>query len=341
MATLEDRGRIEFARFFHETSPFVAEEIELGNEVGLGTLIAPLTTAEFLRNHLFSRAVRIPRAGAAKLSFFTLERFRALLSQQFTAGFALDANFRSSSKNSLFEVERAQVGHLLDAGATICATSIELIDPRLHALALRMKREIRFSGQIGVNCYLSPDGAGFTRHFDTKAVLIVQIEGKKKWKYCDEPAVPFPRRAARVARGAVELHKQGTVPIEDWELPAIAAQEEHEVVLSPGDVLCLPPGTWHEAQAIGYSLALTIACQPIPSFALFAQVLARRLDAVPHWRGGPPPTEDAQACPTVVRSHFAQSVNDLRQVISELDENDPALWQLWSAAVNTQRRGNG
>lgn len=327
---------LDFTRFFSDMA-----SVELPPDWSAGAdladLLRPLDLATFIRRQFLTTAVLVRGEGVSKIPWFTLERYRALLRRSAAPpGFTLDAHFRGSSHNSLFEIERRQIGPILSAGATVCATSIDLIDSGLQDLTRHIKEELSFTGQVGVNCYLSAHGAGFPRHFDTKAVIIFQLEGLKNWRYEETPAVPFPRRAGRVTHLGVELNKAGAAAVDEWEVAAEPLVEAQEVQLLPGDILCLPPGAWHEAKAEGYSLALTVACQPLQVFSLFSHLLGQRLDSRREWRAGTPPS--IGGCEDEVRHYFAERIQELKAEVANLDENDPALWDLWRSQIHKVAR---
>jgi hypothetical protein len=74
---------------------------------------------------------------------------------------------------------------------------------------------------------------------------------------------------------------------EEWEqLTPVRRTDLEHTVLEPGNLLCLPAGTWHAARAVDRSLALNVSISPADP----ARELARLLDPLlcddPLWRGG-------------------------------------------------------
>lgn len=135
-----------------------------------------------------------------------------------------------------------------ERGATICATSLEHVEPRVRALRDALAAQWPSPDQLIVNCYYSPEGQGFGTHYDPQSVWVMQIEGRKRWFYSTERAVAFPSDGIT----AMELRVNGSPQLK-------AAESMQEVELKPGDVLYLPPGTWHRAEARGDSLALSVS----------------------------------------------------------------------------------
>ena len=170
-----------------------------------------------------------------------------------------------------FPIKPDQAEHLLGAGMTICAGFLPETGP-LGSLLAGLRRDLLTPGKPYFNCYHSPDGHGFNLHIDDHPVLILQIEGTKAWRYSAVPGVVNPTRGFQFppGRAAVKLPwGYFTRPEPD----SLASVE-----LGPGDVLYLPPGTWHEARARGSSLALTLAYERVSATAVMRDAIADRLE---------------------------------------------------------------
>jgi ribosomal protein L16 Arg81 hydroxylase len=173
-----------------------------------------------------------------------------------------------------FNVKPEQVTEMLADGKTVCASLIDPQNPVLTAFLNRIARHFAVAGKFFFNSYLSPDGAGFGLHLDHHPVSILQIEGQKRWWYSPEPGlkevitnVSFPRD-----RDALKL---------PWVTVAKPREQDLcEVVLNPGDVLYMPKGTWHRAQAIGGSLGLTLAMESVVPLELLQAALLTHMNKV-------------------------------------------------------------
>lgn len=136
------------------------------------------------------------------------------------------------------------------AGATICGTGLEHACARLGSVSESLRKELGFTGDITVRGYHSPAGKGFGQHWDTRIVTTVQIEGSKRWFYGNRPATQRPLQCSPIPLSAQykdHLEKVGV----------------SEAFLLPGDVLFLPSGTIHWAEAGAPSFALNIAFEYI------------------------------------------------------------------------------
>jgi ribosomal protein L16 Arg81 hydroxylase len=136
---------------------------------------------------------------------------------------------------------------MFDAGATICATGLERACPKLADVSRSIREELRFSGQISFRAYYSPNGVGFSHHYDPRVVTNIQVAGKKKWWFANAPVAQFPLT-------------NSPVPIPDDFRDHLFDVGFKEIELAPGDLICLPAGTLHWAEASGgESLALNLA----------------------------------------------------------------------------------
>lgn len=218
-----------------------------------------------------------------------------------------------------------QAESMLANGKTVCATSIEQGDPRLAAFLSSIRKHFAVAGNFLFNCYLSPDGAGFDLHLDDHPVCVLQIEGRKRWWYSPEPAMP-------AVLSNISFPKDRT----SMQLPWVSVtrpreQDLSEVVLSPGDVLYLPKGSWHRAQAIGGSLALTMAMKSLSALELVQYALGPKLNNI-DFRSALPGywSEDAaKGIPTELEAAFETALHSLRQMLGSLTTSE--LFALWSA----------
>ena len=129
----------------------------------------------------------------------------------------------------------------LAAGATIVLQGLHRTWPPLVDFTRPLVDELGHPAQV--NAYVTPPSSqGFSPHYDTHDVFVVQVSGEKRW-IIHAPVHPGPgldrHRAAVAAAGAGE-------PVIDQ-------------VLRPGDALYLPRGWIHSATALGdTSIHLTV-----------------------------------------------------------------------------------
>jgi ribosomal protein L16 Arg81 hydroxylase len=118
----------------------------------------------------------------------------------------------------------------LAAGFSIVIVHLEEHVPALAAVCGDIKSQLLEGAFVGA-VITSGTGAGaFRIHYDPEDLLILQVEGTKRWQIFG-PAVSNP-----VRRMPKQAPPEGTEPIFDE-------------VLEPGDMLFVPGGNWHRCES--------------------------------------------------------------------------------------------
>ncbi|WP_097874696.1 cupin domain-containing protein [Streptomyces sp. ms184] len=173
---------------------------------------------------------------------------------------------------------------------------------------------------VQANAYVTPpQNRGFDAHYDVHDVFVLQIEGAKRW-VIHEPVLPDPLRdqpwtdhraavADRAAHGTPHL----------------------DTMLRPGDVLYLPRGWLHSAQAQGQvSIHLTLGVHAWTRYALAEHLTRAALAALgddPSMRRSLPLAEQASNGPDEPGgSNGTDAVLDLvrERLLAAVAEADPA-----------------
>ncbi|MFT6143805.1 MAG: hypothetical protein ACJAZO_001090 [Myxococcota bacterium] len=205
----------------------------------LQTLLAPLTVADFQRGALHRHAVH---------STGRPDRYQTLFNSK-----ALERLVNAGRDASHVRLYRSDTGFVaggtpsqtiqhLRSGAAIVVEEAEHWDVQLGSLAERLSAELDEPTRINIYA-TSPNAPGFPLHADTHDVLVLHVEGKKRWTVC-APTLPNPLYHP-------SLHPQ---------TPPSQIEPYLDVTLVPGDTLYIPRGHWHRAEAVdGPSLHLTVA----------------------------------------------------------------------------------
>jgi hypothetical protein len=146
---------------------------------------------------------------------------------------------------------------LYDAGMTVCIQELDADHPLLETLCDQIRQEAGYKHAVVCNAYLSPDKQGFGLHFDNHSVMILQLQGRKRWRFGRRPSFPSPPIGLHTNNydiHAFQYRAEGAL-----EIPHEGSKTLQEEILEPGDLLYLAPGTWHRAYGVGMSLALTLA----------------------------------------------------------------------------------
>jgi ribosomal protein L16 Arg81 hydroxylase len=136
--------------------------------------------------------------------------------------------------------EVAKIAAEYSQGATIALPALHRTWPALGELCDRL--QARFDHPAHANVYLTPGNtAGFTPHYDTHEVFVLQIAGCKRWSIYP-PGVELPHRS----QPFTPQMYSGRAPLA-------------EVELSDGDLLYLPRGFLHSTTtSSGFSAHVTI-----------------------------------------------------------------------------------
>jgi len=220
-------------------------------ESSLGWLLAPLTVETFLTEIWGQSHYHVSRNCAEY--FDTIFGGSASVDQLlglFRPDLSLVRLVRENDKKEPYHYRRsdggldvAGIGHDFADGYTIVLESIHRYVRAIASLLHAIEVELNFSTQV--NAYFTPpESQGFVPHYDEHDVLIMQIRGSKIWHLYDGIDVA-PRAALR--------HE----PVAADALPSPT-----DVLLEVGDVLYLPGGRVHAAEATSeVSVHLTVGVQ--------------------------------------------------------------------------------
>ncbi len=130
----------------------------------------------------------------------------------------------------------------MNHGFSLSVTRIDAYAPHLGALCQSIKSTLREQIKVGAIVTTGKGGA-FTLHYDPEDLIILQVEGRKRWKIFGPPVVnPI-------------VGMTQTAPPEDTLI--------FDEILEAGDFLFLPAGNWHRCEnESSRSLHLGIFFQP-------------------------------------------------------------------------------
>lgn len=205
----------------------------------LDDLLFPLNSDEFFEQYWERKPLHISRNQESYFaSLLSIKEVESILGSRLLR----EGDMRISKNGKLEDfanlrhkegfIDRNKVVQLYHSGSTLILEHLN----RYHDALGEMIQNLQSETHLGLrtNVYLTPArSTGFARHWDTHDVLILQVEGTKRWKIYSNP---------------IELPT-------DWQtkhqkkLLSKTATLVHEVDLQPGDVLYLPRGFVHSASA--------------------------------------------------------------------------------------------
>ena len=176
-------------------------------------LLAPISQETFFAEYWETKPLHISRANSAfYASLVTVRELDDLITSghlrypglqiakggQYVAPEVYTQNIRSGGENFTGILDLDRVSLEYQAGATITLPALQQVSKNIGDLACALESELDHAVQA--NAYLTPGGAtGFTPHYDTHEVFILQIGGEKHWCIY-EPPIKLPIAANPLRR---------------------------------------------------------------------------------------------------------------------------------------------
>lgn len=287
----------------------------------LSDVLHPFGTEQFFREHWNIKSLYVSGQRDKFAGLFDRAGFHRAAQQcgDLKVGFTDDKGWPAH-----FQIRHDQIDDMLGARKTVCASVIQNAEAALTRFLDEFRKSFRVAGTFTFNSYLSADGSGFGLHLDHHPVFILQLDGAKRWWYSVEPALK-----------QVITNVSFPTDLEIVKLPwvTVTRPPEHslcEVVLRPGDVLYLPKGCWHRAQAIGHSLALTLAMESISLADLIKAAMGPKLDTVGFRNAldAYPAAESSDRTPDELKNVMSEGLTELRHLVQTITVDDLAtIWQ--------------
>ena len=271
-------------------------------------LFEPYGITRFAREHWSLHrpfAMEAPAARIAELT--TLAQWTSTDALLATSPRHLKAWITQGTKfRAVRNLDTAQASKLWGTGLfTLVVDHVDQEMPVVRALLLGISRALGLDADVHANVYCAPPGLGSRAHFDCQEVIIVQLAGQKRWRYCGNDHVAFPLDSYFGHYGA-RLRRQL-----EGALPDVLPDHAEEVVLRPGSVLFLPRGTWHETRAEGdaESIAITLTFESRTWLGLLSQLVEEASVPQPELRRPLPllgSDEDVDALRVALRERIEQ-----------------------------------
>lgn len=305
----------------------------------LETLLAPHAPATFLRDYWGHRPLHV--AGAPQrfesIGFDTGAFWRMVRALPPSAK-GLRAIYHDSkgTHQEILEITPLLAEQLFETGLTLSFAPVEDHHEGVRDYVSALRRDLNMPGQITVGVFYSPKGHGAGLHYDAHHAWVVQLAGKKRWELSRTPAIENPPRHYRFDGNEALRARNEQHP--DLETRLFEPSELFAVELNAGDMLYMPPGTWHRPRALdGESLHLTLAPYPRSPLELVQTHLARALGERLAWRRSLPVSLASSETPEDVNEVLAARLDDLRAFVNDLRPSDLArLWHSQVAASSTR-----
>lgn len=216
----------------------------------LSQLLKPLNFEQFSSQYFARAPLHLPAADSQRDRFENLFNWEAF-NQLLNLGAESSPGIKIFKDKAHYIYKRvpetlSQVMAEIRNGSTVVLDQIDRLDPKLAAFADALSAEL--ATKVMINLYLSSPGiAGFPAHYDTHDFFILQIAGHKRWDI-----YPSTMYQPLLLPPLLDPKHPGVQP----PPPESRLQS---LKMSPGDVLYVPKGFWHEALAVDEpSLHLTV-----------------------------------------------------------------------------------
>jgi ribosomal protein L16 Arg81 hydroxylase len=218
----------------------------------LAELVAPLTDQEFLA--LLRKRELAYRPGSSGDEYAGLVGWQALR-RRFAAG-----DYPNKRRDDIRvtreshsvgaehwttdgKVDVAKLDSFLAQGFSIVIVHVDEHVPALGAVCDEIKARTSEGSFVGVVVTSGTSNGAFKIHYDPEDLIILQVEGTKRWQIFGPPV-------ANPVRGMPKQTPPESAPIFDE-------------VLAPGDLLFVPAGNWHHCECgLSTSVHLGIFFQP-------------------------------------------------------------------------------
>lgn len=303
----------------------------------LRALVAPMEPAEFIADYWNQRTAYIPGTSDKFADLFDTSAFYAAINVAEKLPTSHRDGFNLLSR-IVKPIAAASAEAECNSGNMIAAESIHVGDDQLAQFAAQLKQQLWFPGTVSVDAYLSPPGTGISfLHFDTGINTAVQIDGRKKWRFADQPSTPWPNHGGGLNDAG---HFWWEMPPTVWEQDLRPERDLAwtEVVLEPGDFICLPAGTLHQAEATDEtSLSLNFAFRYSGFERFIAEILGSRLSRSVSWRSAPPAVPQATlrpgAFPEILSTFIRARLQEARAELDAMDSEFAGAEAQWQQAA--------
>jgi len=277
---------------------------------GFTELLAPALPEGFFRDHWERKPLHVSRGDAHYYDFvLTNEDLEKIISSTdlrypaiqlarngaYLAPEAYTKNIKHGSEFFNGVPDIAQIQSEYRSGSTVVLPALQRTWAPLRQLCEALEND--FSHPVHANAYLTPgDSPGFTPHYDTHEVFVLQVAGSKRWRVF-EPPLTLPHRT------------QPFTPA-GYVLPAPILELE----LKQGDLLYLPRGYVHAAHtSSGHSAHVTIGITVYTWVELLSELVASSKDMLDFRAALPPGFATREEIRTVLKDGLAQCIDQLRR----------------------------
>ncbi|HXH31515.1 MAG TPA: cupin domain-containing protein [Bacteriovoracaceae bacterium] len=296
-------------------------------KTGLAALISPHTLNTFLELYSTNTPLLVKHPAASLRALRELPFLASLPDLLSSWPHTIQAHLPDlRDEASSVDTTARDARKLFENGMGLLFNEVHTVSPVLCEWLEEIKQDLGVSALTYSRCmvYATPDGRGTAPHFDQNINFVLQLQGTKTWKVAPNSQVLNPMSRHTMGQPAdPELSGYLEAPLPS-ELPETASSYE----LTPGSLLFVPRGCWHQTLASGEALSLNFTFSAPTWIDLFTAAIRSRLALSPQWRqtaDGVSSPERRPAAQTQFDSLLQELVADLPfwKAADILDATDP------------------
>jgi 50S ribosomal protein L16 3-hydroxylase len=170
---------------------------------------------------------------------------------------------------------------------------------------------------LHANAYVSAAGNGLMQHFDGHEVIVLQLYGRKIWRFARNSRAIHPI-VNYVAGDPVPDSPEFRGCVQPFGVGELQSQKVVELEMSPGTILFLPRGYWHETTALDDCVSVTLGVYTPSWREIVVGALNDLMGELDQWRR---PAMDAFTSSTAAR-HIQCLLADLDITIDREDAEE-------------------
>jgi hypothetical protein len=203
---------------------------------------------------------RRKKAGVPPAEYFSLERLNELLANPLLSpdwlqvtlqgkvmGFEDDYIFKIVQRKKLCFIDKQRMDQSIAKGASVVLEGLDILDTKINALCSEIDAQLPCALSNCEAFFSQKNNEAYFGHRDSDDVLVMQIEGKKRWRIHE----PQQRRY------------RGNSPLSEEQMGPLLI----ELVMEPGDIMFVRAGVPHRCiTETDYSLHLSFdLCDRTPN----------------------------------------------------------------------------
>ncbi len=293
---------------------------------GLNEILAPVTLENFLNSSWPKKSLFIPAHDQTKLNMVLkitqLQSLEAVAANRTLKVRACLPDFDDEYSSIHISPEDSLKAY--SNNMTLVFDSMQMQDATIAQSLANIRAELGLvtGGPENNLCksrsivYATPAGGGTRLHFDANVNFIIQLHGSKRWQLAENESVinPTERFTAGSLEMSAALDKQCQAPLLD-KLP----DDSQDFLMTPGCVLFVPRGYWHQTSTDEDSLSLNFTFSQ-PTWAdIFSKSMQEHLLQSPEWRSL------ADGLESTNKKRRAAAVADFENLLKQLVHEIPNI----------------